>query len=356
MKKKIEICILGNGPTARICSFLIKTPHILIGNQNNFGSLTKTKIAYNNINLIPIFPVYNSHLYNKLWENNFEKHDFLNYSERGDISIEFDSIQEFIKNASSLSYAVQRLKEKQDFSTKKNIILAYKLFGRVIFERELNRLLAKVNKHYNGMGTNKRIGYINKLSPYHERIANICFDNFFSDEIKKIDIKRKIIYTKTSDITYSKLISTIDLRDFFHKINYPNNLNLVSSSAYFCLIKINAILPINLVIYDVEIKSPIYRIFTISENFIIIQLAFNCQNIDSHLLFQALYKLLGRVFDILFEYRYMMKNAYPICTSSDILLQQYKHELASNDIHLIGRYAEWEYLDLHELNYAKLYL
>ena len=354
MKRKFEICILGNGPTARICSFLTKSPHILIGNQNNFGSLTKTTINNICINLTPIFPVYDSNLYNELWKNNFEKHDFLNYSEQGNILVEFDSIQALISNASPQSYAVQCLKEKQDVDTKKNIILAYKLFGKIIFERKLNKLLAKVKKHYDGAKTNKRIGYINNLSLYYEKVANIKINNFFSDEVEKIDIERKVVYTKSSEIIYNKLISTIDLRDFLIKTNYLNNINFISGVAHFCLIKTNTILPINLVIYDVEIKSPIYRLFTISDNFIMVQFAFGCQNIESFLLFLTLYKLLGQVFEIHCEYRYTLKDAYPICTSSDTLLQQYKSDLESNNIHLIGRYAEWEYLDLHELNYSKL--
>lgn len=353
MKQKFEICILGNGPAARICSFLTKTPHILIGNRDNFGLLTKTVITNSSFNLTPIFPVYNSHLYNELWKDDFEKHYFINYSKRGNILVEFDNIQELISNANPQSYVVQCLKEKQDISTKENIVLAYKLFGKIIFERELDRLLTKVKNNYDGVKPNKRIGYVNNLSLYYDKVANIKIKNFFSDEIKKIDIKRKIVSTKTSEIEYDKLISTIDLRDFLCKINYPN-LGLMSNSAHFCLIKTNTILPINLGIYDVEIQSPVYRLFTISKNFVIVQFTLGCQNIESSLLFPTLYKLLGQVFEIQFEYRYTIKDAYPIYTSSDTLLQQYKSELESNNIHLIGRYAEWEYLDLHELNYSKL--
>ena len=354
MKQKIEICILGNGPTARICSFLMKNPHILIGNQENFGLLSKTEITNNSFNLAPIFPVYNSYLYKELWKDNLEKYDFLNYSKQGNISFEFDNMLPLISNANPQSYVAQCLKEKQDIDTKENIVLAYKLFGKVIFERELHRLLAKVKKNYDGAKPNKKIGYINNLSLYYEKVANIKVDNFFSDEIRKIDVKRKIAYTQTCEIEYDKLVSTIDLRDLLQKTNYPENLNLISSSAYFCLIKTNTILPINLVIYDVEIHSPIYRLFTISENFVIIQFTSGCQNIKLTQLFPVLYKLLGQIFEIQFEYRYTIKDVYPIYTSSDTLLQQYKLELEANNIHLIGRYAEWEYLDLHELNYSKL--
>lgn len=355
MKKKIDTCILGNGPTARICSSLIETSHILISNQNNLGSLSQTTIGNSNINLIPIFPVYNSFLYNELWKNDCKKEDFLSYSEQGNILVEFGSIQMLVNNANTKSYVAQCLNNKQDVGTKKNIILAYKLFGKIIFEMELNRLLAKVKKHYNGTKTSNRIGYINNLSPYYEKVKNIKINNYVFDEIKNIDTGRKIVYTKTFKFEYDRLISTINLRDFLPKVGFSDNLDLISSPAHFCLIKTNIILPINLVIYDVEIQSPIYRLFTISKNFIIIQLAFGCQNIESTILLTALHKLLGHILKIQFEYRYTIKDAYPICTSSDTLLQEHKSELESNNIHLIGRYAEWEYLDLHELDYSKLY-
>ena len=179
MKHKFEICILGNGPTARICSYFTKTPHALIGKQNNIGLLSTTDIVNNSFNLAPIFPVYDSYIYNELWKNDSNNHVFLDSSKRGNILVEFDNLMPLISNAKPHSYVTQCLKEKQDFGTKENIVLAYKLFGKVIFEREINRLLAKVKKNYDGAKPTKKIGYVNKLSPYYEKISNIKIDIFF---------------------------------------------------------------------------------------------------------------------------------------------------------------------------------
>ncbi len=357
MNFNCEICILGTGPAARICSILLKdTNHLVVGSGITMGSLSKFKIHDKELNLIPIFPVYQSALYQELWKDQNVKHNFLEYIDYGDVVIGFEKIQHLILKAKPESYAVEHLKKKNDIHTQKNILLAYKLFGDIIFDKRLSRLSNKVQRHYDNKMPRARIGFVNVLSPYYEKLQAIPERVFLVEEVKEIDIEKKIVHTTRSEIKYQRLISTLNLREMISKVRTVPDIKLISKPASFYIFKTTYSLDSHKVIYDLEIKSPIYRVFTIDPNFLIVQLSqiYTLEDGGSDLIVNRLKHFFGDGFCVCFEYYYSIQDAYPLDTSSDEALKQYVSELEANDVLLIGRFAEWEYVDLHELNYSRI--
>ena len=357
MNINTEICILGTGPAARICSIFLKnSDHLIVGNGPAMGSLNKFKFHDIELNLIPIFPVYQSALYQELWKDQNIKHDFLEYIDYGSIVIEFEKIQHLILRANPESYAVEHLKKKNDIHTQKNILLAYKLFGDIIFDKGLSRLTNKVQRHYDNKMPRARIGFVNVLSPYYEKLQAIPESEFLVEEVKEIDIEKKVVFTSRSEIKYQRLVSTLNLRDMMSKVKTAPEIQLISKPASFYIFKTTYSLDPHKVIYDFEINSPIYRVFTIDSNFIIVQLShvYAIENGGSKLIVNRLKHFWGDQFCVDFEYYYSINDAYPLDTSSDEALTQYVSELEANDILLLGRFAEWEYVDLHELNYSRI--
>ena len=356
MQTSVELCIIGTGPTARICSHFFKQiPHLLIGDHQSLGSLAKSKIDELEINLIPIFPVFDSPLYHSFWKESVFEHTFLDSIDIGDISSEFNNVIQNLNNACPTSYASTCWSKSDDIQTKKNIVLAYKLFGDIIFTESLDRLYAKVERHYGLKVPGKRIAFADNISPYYDKINEISIDNVLCEEIVSIDIEKKNIHTESSTVRYSKLISTINLSDFFVKVTNAPDVKLISRSASFFLFKINKCVAPNKVIYDIVADSPIYRVFTINSNILIVQLSYIHRNIDSKLILGHLYKLLDQTFAVELEHYYQIKDAYPLASSSELKLQQYLSELKSKKVFMMGRFAQWEYIDLHELNYLDLY-
>ncbi|MFJ1491670.1 hypothetical protein [Capnocytophaga canis] len=352
-----EICILGTGPVARICSYYCKNiRHFIVGNSTAMGSLSKFKILDGEVNLVPIFPVYQSSLYEELWGKDNIKHNLLEYIHYGEIIKEFEKIQYLLSKAKPESYVSEHLRKGNSIETKKNIVLAYKLFGNIIFDKRLGRVCNKVNRHYEKKAPNARIGFINSLSPYYEKLQVISGGEFLPEEIKEIDIANKIIITTKSEIKYKRLISTMNLKEMMSKINKKIDIQLFGHPAFFYIFKTTICLHPDKVIYDLEIESPIYRIFIIDLNTIIVQLSYleSISNEDSQPITNRLKQIFGYRFTTEFEYKYSINDAYPIDSSSDIELNEYMKELEENDIVLIGRFSEWKYLDLHELNYSKI--
>lgn len=356
MKRYSESCILGTGPAARICSLYLKnTSHLVVGNGPVMGSLGKYKMRDRELNYIPIFPVYQSPLYNDLWPEDNEKHDFLEYIDCGDITKEYDKIQHLVSEATPNSYSAKYLSRGESINTQKNILLAYKLLGDVIFEKRLRRLSDKVSRHYGNNLPNARIGFVNGFSAYYDKLRTIPGEDLLEDIIE-IDVENKKVVTTQSEIHYQRLISTLNLRDIMRKVKRAPDIQLISRPASFYVFKIEPNLIPHKVIYDLELESPLYRVFSVESDVIIVQLSFlySMADEDPQPIIDRLKQIFGPQFTVDYQFKYKIKDAYPIDCSSDTDLNQFKTDLEANDIMLIGRFAEWEYLDLHELNYYRV--
>ena len=332
-----DICILGTGPTARICSFFLKNKkHIIVGNGQIMGSLSKVKIQDRELNLIPIFPVYKSTLYNELWRGCNDKHNFLEYKDYGDVDLEYDKIKHNLLRVKPDSYVAINLKKKC-INTKKNILLSLKQFGDIIFEKRLFRLDDKVKRHYEDHLPKARIGFVNSLSPYYEKLRDIHYGDFLYEDIKEIDTEKKRVITTKFEIKYQRLISTLSLKEMLNKVKEAPKIQLISKPASFFVFKTVTSLPPHKVIYDLGLDSPIYRIFTIDFNIIIVQLSY-FQTLENDILkqiFNRLKQLFWQDLCIEYDYYYSIKDAYPLDSSSDIELNQFVSKLDANDIVLL---------------------
>ena len=356
MKRNAELCILGTGPAARICSLFLKnTPHLVVGNGPEMGSLSTFKIQGQEVNVIPIFPVYQSSLYKELWKENGVKHDFLEYIDFGDIANEFSRIQHLVSDANPDSYAARYYLKSKGIHTQKNILLAYKLLGNVMFTNGLRRLSDKVTRHYGSNLPNARIGFINGLSAYYDKLRTIPGEELL-EGIKEIDIDNKRVITEQCEISYQRLISTLNLREMMRKVRGAPDIQLISKPASFFVVKTSSPLEPHKVIYDLELDSPIYRVFTIGLNIALVQLSIlhSMADVGSKPIVDRLKQFFGQQFSIEFEYSYTIEDAYPLDSSSDMELNHFMSELEGKDVILLGRFAEWEYVDLHELDYSRI--
>ena len=319
------------------------------------GSLSTLKIQGQEINAVPIFPVYQSPLYKDLWKESGIKHDFLEYIYYGDIAREFSKIQPLVSNVNTNSYATRCYQKSKSIHAQKNILLAYKLLGKVIFTNRLRRLNDKVTRHYGSNMPNARIGFINGLSAYYEKLRTIPGE-VLSEDIKEIDIDKKIVFTTQSEISYRLLISTLNLRGMMRKVRGAPDVQLISKPASFFVVKTSSPLEPHKVIYDLELESPIYRVFTIGLNIALVQLSIlhSMEVGDAKPIVDRLKQFLGQKLSVEFEHSYTIEDAYPLDSSSDMELNHFMSELEEKGVILLGRYAEWEYVDLHELDFSRI--
>jgi hypothetical protein len=234
------------------------------------------------------------------------------------------------------------------------LVLSEKLFGETIYEEPMPELRKKVKAHYIRSQKGKRVGYVNGKSPYYFILKDNNHREIIQDQIIFLDTKNKIVQTNNATVQYKVLINTFKLPQFLDLINIDHSLEFNSESANLVLLLTQENLKENMLIYDCDINSPIYRCFTPDCITIIVQLSKICSSINIELIINHVKKILTINYDISYIGNKIITDSYPISITPYADFINIKQQLISQDIVLLGRYGNWEYKDLHELKWEQI--
>lgn len=351
-KIKIECsyCLLGIGYTSIIASHFLKQKGIesLVLGIATDRALFDIQLSSDLISPLPIFPVYDSFLYQTLKLNEgFPQtivevsHTELNNCEVSKFTFKPNSLAEFILRDSS---------ELSAFS------LSMKQWGPAMLDNPYSEVKNKIIRHYLSGNNNSRVGYFNGMTLYYH-FMNQSNPNILNFKlIEKIDYANKIIYTDSFEIYFRELISTIPVQHLFAYCKIPLTMPLLFEGSYFFYFSHASDFKANKIVYDYDLSSDILRVFSAKDNIIVTQLpGYKKGKVKIVDVARRLRELIPTLKELKFEKELHLTMSYPIESITNSQTLESIHLLKDNSILTFGRFGNWEYSDLHELNWKAFY-
>ncbi|GEM_PF-4200514 len=342
-----DYMIVGTGPSALLHYLNLKKlgRDVLLVGTELYGQLKP--MVYSEIrkpvNLLPIFPVYESELWKKLNTEHIDK---------GPLTLKklnlYGAQRQYPKNQNC--YYNYLLQHQQ----KSNVpyILSYKQFGGLIFEHQLTELQKKVNRNYSsGRQKFQKAGFVNGLSPYYLHLKSYEPYPVIQEQVQFIDYSEKTLHTSNNTIHYNHLIYTIPLYDLFGVTNLQKSFELVSGDAKFLIFFSNKTLPENHLWYCCNIQSNIYRAFVPHENIIVVQLSRKSWNVEPKEIGNELRNLLNIERELFHIDTKTYSGCYPLEVYGDDKKEELTDFMRGFNFYFSGRFAEWRYIDLHEVDF-----
>jgi len=347
MTLRIEYLIAGTGPAAMMhCLHLQESgAEVLMAGTGMYGQLKP--VMYDEIgqpvNLLPIFPVIESDLWNKMdpHENSVNQLTLKKINHR-----EFN----LPTNGSQKNYCRYLIENERNFDIP--YILSYKQFGDLIFKHKLTELQKKLTRNYNsGQPKFFKAGFVNGLSPYYRYLKSHEPYPVIQEEIESIDISNKIAFTKGGAIRYEHLIFTEPLPKLYEYTRIRKTFDLIHSGAKFLIFYSGKNLPENHLWYCCDIRSNIYRTFVPQKNLIVVQLSKNSWNSNPEKVGTELQKLLSLEDALVHLDTKTFHGCYPLDVTDYDSKNELFLDLKRHNFHLSGRFSEWRYIDLHEVDF-----
>jgi hypothetical protein len=235
-----------------------------------------------------------------------------------------------------------------------SLSLAWKQFGRRIWQEPLLEVQRKVDRAYGAASAKGaiRIGYIVGESPYsHELRKVIRRHRVINASPTAITDEQIVILNNGTRLPYQYVINTLPLPTIARILNLPDPEGTFAG-AKFAIAYITSTAPSQLV-YDLDPSTPIFRVLTPSADIAIIQLSLSYGNAPRDIVRSRLEYLLGvKVVD--FHARsFCFPRSYPLDPPTEALTSIISNACQSYNIINIGRFAEWRYIDLHEVSWEE---
>lgn len=346
---EISHCLLGIGYTSILASHLLKEKginSIILGFPKD-KAVFELKLSNCSISPLPIFPVKDSFLFEALKLNesiplstvevNYSEVKNCNYN---DFKIHPNSLGEFIY---------------KDDSALKAFGLSLKQWGESILTYPLTEVQNKIKRHYLSGTKNTRVGYLNGFTLYYHFLQKLNPDILNFTSLEKIDFKNKIVFTDSYEIHYKKLISTIPINHLLTNCNFEIHIPPIYEGSYFFYFNHSSEFLANKIIYDCDLNSNILRVFSATDSLIVVQLpSYKRGQIKVADISQRLRELVPTLKELNFEQELFMPMSYPIESITDSQTLENIHMLKENSVLPFGRFGNWEYSDLHELNWESI--
>jgi hypothetical protein len=258
----------------------------------------------------------------------------------------------------------------RDYSLKvgsRTLVLARKQYGPELLDRPLMLLRAKVASSYEARDAVAcpRLGFVRGRSRY--AIASDLLAHrlgMIKSSVQAINIvDRSILLGTGQEILYDQLIFAGRVTDLAKMLGLREYFPL-TASAHFCVGRQQPPGTANLVVYDLRSESPVLRVVTTDESIWVAQLsqgAAKLRRSNSPLAthwrsgVEAAVSGLLETEDVrLLTDICTLRGAYPL----EPLPTEYDEQLESKckgaGIIRFGRFAEWRYSDLHELDWRRV--
>ncbi|WP_209403581.1 hypothetical protein [Pseudozobellia sp. WGM2] len=346
---QVKYCLLGYGYASLIAydKLVENNNHddILILKNKNFSPIFTLDHENTSFSPLPIFPVKESELYNSSL--------FEGVSKQEPISVSFSELTNF-------DHTEYELKEGSlaDFMIKKqgvdkNLCLGLKQWGDTMFSRPFSQVQSKIARHYISKKGNTRVGYIDGKSLFKYAVDKFDPEVLECNGVNEINIEKKEIYTDEYTIKYDKLVSTIPFSILLKLCNLESNHDDSYASAFFYFFKYEDGFKENQIIYDCDLNSDILRVFSLTDNFLLTQLRSDKYGeIPVEKIRDRVYELVPEIEKLEFAQELYVPMAYPLELISGASTLKSLETLKGNDVVPFGRFGQWEYSDLHELDWT----
>lgn len=239
--------------------------------------------------------------------------------------------------------------------------LSLKQFGIERFNEPLLEVRGKRERHYGAAvaaRTLPRAGFLDGCSPY--RLVRDAFrDLQRAGDVEhviaeRLDGRSKLIVAPCGIRAYDMMIVTCDVNEFCSLLG-TSGVSTPSAPASFVLYSVAGVdLEPNILVYDHRAESGVFRAFSSRPDRVVVQrsLAQSDSSIDERSAIAALVGCSAASLEPVCTL--VLPTAYPTDPISDDDLRRLEDISEAYNALLFGRYAEWRYVDLHELDWSGL--
>lgn len=355
---QIKYCLLGYGYASLVAYQKLqkKHPHqdILILKDEKFDPIFT--IDHQGVDFsppLPIFPVKESELYQSDLFDDVPKQD--------PISVQFSDLSNFdpdldqVKEGSLADFMIKKQ------GVDRNLCLGglKQWGGPTMLHRPFSQVQSKINRHYISNKGNTRMGYVNGLSLFKYAVEKLQPQVLGYSGIEKIDLEAKELHTSQHIISFEQLISTIPPLHYLlaHCQLPPHDHDTESAAAYFKFFSYDGGFAENQIIYDCDLQSEILRLFSVNDTLLMAQIRGDAYGQVATEKIQArVQQLIPEIKGLQFARELYSRMGYPLelvdqpPQSVQSLATLKKHGI----IPPLGRFGNWEYSDLHELDWASI--
>ena len=346
---RTQVLILGGGVLTPVLQKVLRQENfdaIVISKCNS--NFDKVFVGNSSVNYVPILAVENSYLTERLNTGQFSNGSVKTENFYDD-STPQDSNFEIVKG----SYADFIMKSTNNLNY---VASSEKLYGKVVYTDPMPEIKAKVERHYinqSRINYGKRLGFKDGLNPYSH--FNDESNTIFYDDLQQvvINMEGKFVLVNGQKIFYDVLINTLPAPTFLKLASVEHLLTFYATSTAFVIMTSNEPLIENRLVYDCNRTSNIYRLFTPNKNAIVAQMS-QLRSVDISAALKRAKEILDIRTDLSFVEEKTLRNCYPTKISNKEEFNLLRITMQAKDVLMFGRYAQWECLDLHELNWQKL--
>ena len=352
-KKTVQIkyCLIGYGYASLIAYHkLLQTINhedILILKNRDRNTIFTIEHKGNSFSPLPIFPVKESDLY--------QSNLFDNVPKQESISVSFSELRNFNQSDYSIEEGSLASFMLSNEGIDTRLCLGLKQWGNNMLHKPFSQVQDKIKRHYITKSGNTRVGYVNGLSLFEYAVENLNPEVLNYSILNNINIEKKELYTDSHIIKYEKLISTIPFHYLLDLCQLKQDHDPDYASAYFYFFEYKDGLKANKVIYDCDFHSDILRVFSIKDNFLLAQLRSDKQGqISIEDIKSRVQELAPNIKQLEFSKELFVPMSYPIELITEPNTIKSIKSLEQNDIIPFGRFGDWKYSDLHELDWSKI--
>lgn len=348
-QRSCRVCILGGGPAALMAEAMLRKKGVetCIVAESILGNLMPIHIGGVRVAPIPIFVSQGTYLFRQMARNPLADSDFVttNFSPLSNCD-ETDEIM-------SGSYAEFMMQKYPDAG--RRLTITKKHVGPIAFQQDLPELRRKVQAHYPpGHTPTRREGFSDGVSPYLRYLECMPSTVTIREKVLAVDIEKRCVNTNSHRVKCDRIISTLPLLDFLALANIKTSLTIVGGGAQILVASTSNWSGRNQLIYDCDGRSPVHRVFTPREGFVIAQIARAHWGIDDLAVTTRMQSLCDFADRPTVVGRITAQNVYPLASSNFELKNEIIRDMEHAGVTIFGRLAQWEYLDLEDLNWERI--
>jgi hypothetical protein len=344
-----EVCILGGGPAALLAQLLLRAKGMeaFVVGASSLGSLLPLQVGAKRINAVPIFLTEGTFWHQRLIECVGTEHMAvkLDYSPtlgtHGSESIGRNSYSQFL--------------EQNHADSNRRLIITKKQLGPRAFVDDYPALRRKVAAHYPSEGKRpSRIGFVDGLSPYLSLLEEANAGVTLTEDVSRIDVDGRLVETPSTSVSYRYLVSTLPLARFLRLSHIDAELVCFGAGAQILVSRSPESFQSNYVIYVCDGSSSVHRVFTPHNDIAITQVSHPSWGASTSSILERTRYLLNVDAKLESIQRFAMQDCYPLGVSDEFLLEEIVRHLETLNVTLFGRFGEWVYKDLEELDWGKI--
>jgi GT2 family glycosyltransferase len=347
-KSRGAICILGGGPAALLAQAFLRRKGVepIVVAESEFGNLRPMRHRDGRVGLVPIFPREDSELFKRMQAGPSPAADRVAVSFHGGC----EDVHDAVAPGSHAEFITRTFAD-----SRRRLVLAKKHAGAQVFTRALPELRRKVVATYpTAARGGSHLGFADGVSLYLSYLERERCGSTFGEPVLRIDLPRRRVTTRSREIAFDRLVSTLPMPEFMRLAGMRMPIELLGGGAQIVVAKAAQPVAANRLVYDCDGATPIFRAFVPRDGFVLAQVAPGQWRADSSRIAERIAQLFALDAAPHVLRRFTIDNCYPLAVSDDGHRQQVFDDLEGSGVTMFGRAAEWKYLDLDELDWDRI--